>query len=168
MYPTNLLQKDIKKYVNLKFLTNRNELEKFSTDCYFKLPYISKILYHLKTKFLKLYRKTQKKILTLNQLLLLSKLKLIFHVKTPFTMIRNFYWLLNSLVLDVVLAIGETCRTFKTRVEEQIKKGNNSHISRHFHSSRTYLESHILLSFKIGYEVNCKFDINFKEVFQIN
>ena len=56
-------------------------------------------------------------------------------------MIRNFSWLLNLLVLDVVLAIGENCRNF---------------------------ESHILLSFKIGYEANCKFDINFKEVFQIN
>ena len=168
MYPTNLLHKDIKKYVNLKFLTNRNELEKFLIGCYFKLPYISKILYHLKAKLSKLYKKTRKKILTLNQLLLLSKLKNIFHVKTLFPLIRNFSWLLNLRVLDVVLAIGETCRNFKTRVEKQIKKGNNSHISRHLHSSRTCLESHILLSFKIGCEVNCKFDINFKEVFKIN
>ena len=33
--------------------------------------------------------------------------------------------------------IGETCRHFKTRIEEYIKKDNKSHIFKHLHSSKT-------------------------------
>ena len=40
--------------------------------------------------------------------------------------------------------IGETCRHFKTRIEEHIKKDNNSHIFKHLHSSKHAL-THIIL-----------------------
>ena len=31
--------------------------------------------------------------------------------------------------------IGETCRYFKTRIEEHVKKDNKSHVFKHLHSS---------------------------------
>ena len=43
--------------------------------------------------------------------------------------------------------IGETCRHFKTRIEEHIKKDNQSHIFKHLHSTATCFDTHNSLYF---------------------
>ena len=43
--------------------------------------------------------------------------------------------------------IGKTCRYFKTRIEEHIKKGKKSHISKHLHSTATWFDSYNSLFF---------------------
>ena len=54
--------------------------------------------------------------------------------------------------------VYNTCGHFKTRIEEHIKKDNNSHIFKHLHSSETCLDSYNSLCFKIIDQGNSKFD----------
>ena len=64
--------------------------------------------------------------------------------------------------------IGETCRHFKTRIEEHVKKDNKSHIFKHLHSTATWFDSYNSLCFKIIDKANSKFDLKFKEALHIN
>ena len=64
--------------------------------------------------------------------------------------------------------IGETCRHFKTRIEEHIKKDNKSHIFKHLYSTATCFGSNNSLCFKIIDKANTKFDLKNKEALQIN
>ena len=64
--------------------------------------------------------------------------------------------------------IGETCRHFKTRIEEHIKKDNKSHIFKHLHSTATCFDSYNSLCFKIIDKANSKFDLKIKEALHIN
>ena len=59
--------------------------------------------------------------------------------------------------------IGETCRHFKTSIEEHIKKDNKSHIFKHLHSSKTCFDSYNSLCFKIIDKANSTFDLKIKE-----
>ena len=54
--------------------------------------------------------------------------------------------------------IGKTCRHFKTRIEEHIKKDKKSHIFKHLHSMATCFDSYNSLCFKIIDEANPKLD----------
>ena len=64
--------------------------------------------------------------------------------------------------------IGETCRHFKTRIEEHIKNDNKSHIFKHLHSTATCFGSYNSLCFKIIDKANSKFDLKIKEAVHIN
>ena len=64
--------------------------------------------------------------------------------------------------------IGETCRHFKTRTEEHIKKDNKSHIFKHLRSTATRFDSYNSLCFKITDKANSKFDLKVKEALHIN
>ena len=64
--------------------------------------------------------------------------------------------------------IGETCRHFKTRIEEHVKKDNKSHIFKHKHSTTTCFDSHNSLSFKIIDKANSKFVLKIKQALHIN
>ena len=64
--------------------------------------------------------------------------------------------------------IAETCRHFKTRIEEHIKKDNQSHIFKHLHSTTTCFDSYNSLCFKIIDKANSKFDSKIKEALHIN
>ena len=64
--------------------------------------------------------------------------------------------------------IGKTCRHFKTRIEEHIKKDNKSHIFKHLHSTATCFDSYNSLCFKIIGKANSKFDFKIKEALHIN
>ena len=66
------------------------------------------------------------------------------------------------------IGIGKTCRHFKTRIEQHIKKDNKSHICKHLHSSATFFDSYNSLCFKIIDMANSKFDLKIKEALQIN
>ena len=59
--------------------------------------------------------------------------------------------------------IGETCRHFKTRIEEHIKKDSKSHFFTHLHSTATCYGSYDSLCFKIIDNKNSKFDLKIKE-----
>ena len=61
--------------------------------------------------------------------------------------------------------IDETCPHFKTRIEEDIKKDNESHIFIHLHSTETCFESYNSLCFKIIDKANPKYDLKIKEAF---
>ena len=64
--------------------------------------------------------------------------------------------------------IGKTCRHFKTRIEDHIKKDNISHIFKYLHSTTACFDSYSSLSFKIIDKANSKFDLKIKEVLHIN
>ena len=64
--------------------------------------------------------------------------------------------------------IGETCRHFKTRIEEHIKKDNKSNIFKHLHSLETCFDSHNSPCFKIIDQANSEFDLKIKEALHIN
>ena len=64
--------------------------------------------------------------------------------------------------------IGETCRHFKTRIEEHIKKDNKSHISKHLHSTAICFDSCNSLCFKIIDKANSTFHLKIKEALHIN
>ena len=64
--------------------------------------------------------------------------------------------------------IGGTCRHFKTRIDEHIKKDNKSHIFKHLHSSKTCFDSCNSLCFKIIDQANSKFDLKIKQALNIN
>ena len=64
--------------------------------------------------------------------------------------------------------IGKTCCHFKTKIEEHIKKDNNSHIFKHLHYTTTCFYLYNSPSFKIIDKVNSKFNLKIKEVLYIN
>ena len=64
--------------------------------------------------------------------------------------------------------IGESCRHFQTRIEEHIKKDNNSHNFKHLHSTATCFVSCNSLCFKIIDNTNSKFDLEIKEALYVN
>ena len=64
--------------------------------------------------------------------------------------------------------IGKTCRHFKTRIPEHIKKDNKSHFFKHLHTTAACFDSYNSLSFKIIDKANSKFDLKIKEVLHIN
>ena len=54
--------------------------------------------------------------------------------------------------------IGETCRHFKARIEEHIKKDDKSHIFKHLYSTATCFDSYNSPCFKIIDKANSKFE----------
>ena len=61
-----------------------------------------------------------------------------------------------------------SCRHFRTRIEEHIKKDNKSHIFKHLHSTATCFDSYNSLCFKIIDKAYSKFDLKIKEALHIN
>ena len=64
--------------------------------------------------------------------------------------------------------IGKTCRHFKTRIEEHIKKETKSHIFKHLHSTATCFDSYNSLCFRVIDKANSEFDLKIKEALHIN
>ena len=64
--------------------------------------------------------------------------------------------------------IGETCRHFKARIEEHIKKDNKSHFFKHLHSTATCFDSYNSLCFKIIDTANSKSELKIKEPLHIS
>ena len=147
-YPPFLIDKVIKKYLDHKFSSNQNQLKATSDVYYFKLPYIGKVLHHIK------FCKENFNIkLVFNSF----KIKSYFSYKDPIP--DN---LKPLLVYKFTCAscssryIGETCCHFKTRIEEHIKKDNKSHIFKHLVAATGCFDSYNSLSFKIIDKANSK------------
>ena len=81
--------------------------------------------------------------------------------------VRNLQWNLQCASCSSSY-IGKTCRQFKTRIEEHIKKDNKYHIFKHLHPTTTYFDSYNSICFKIIDKANSKFDLKIKEALHIN
>ena len=64
--------------------------------------------------------------------------------------------------------IGETCRHFKTRIQEHINKDNKPYSFKHLRSSEICLDSYNSLCFKIIDKAKAIFDLKTKEALHIN
>ena len=87
-YPPFLIDKVIKKYLDYKFYSNQNQKKKSDVHC-FKLSYIDNLSHHIKIKLSKLCKEFCKEDFNIKLVLIHSKLKIIFHIKTQFLMILN-------------------------------------------------------------------------------
>ena len=76
----------IKKYLNHKFSSNQNELKDTCDVYFFKLPYISNLLHHIKNKLSKLCKEFCKDNFNIKLVFNSFKIKS-FHIKTQFKMI---------------------------------------------------------------------------------
>ena len=64
--PPFLINKVTEKYLDYKFSCNQNQLKNKPEVHYFNLPYIGKLLHHIKNKLSKICLSFVKKILTLS------------------------------------------------------------------------------------------------------
>ena len=162
-YPPFLIDKIIKKYLN------QNQLKDKSDVHYFKLPYIGNLSHHIKNELSKLCKEFCKENFNIRLVFNSFKIKNYFAYKDPI-----LYDLKSFLVYKFTCAscsssyIGETCRHFKTRIEEHIKKDNKSLIFKYLHSSETCFDSYNSLCFKIIDKANSKFDLKITEALHIN
>ena len=164
-----LIDKVIKKYPDYKFSNNQNQLKDKSDVYYFKLPYIGNLSHRIKNKLSKLYKEFCKENFNIKLVFNSFKVKNYFSYKDP---IPND--LKPSLVYKFTCAscstsyIVETCRHFKTRIEEYIKKDNKSHIFKHLHSTVTCSDSYNPLCFKIIDKAKSKFGLKIKGALHVN
>ena len=122
-----------------------------------------------KTKFSKLWKEVCKEKINVKLVFNSFKIKNYFWYKDP---IPND--LKSFLVFDFISTscsssyIGETCRHFRTSIEEHIKKYNKSHIFKHLHSTGTCFDLYNSLCFKINDKASFKFNWKVKEALHIN
>ena len=172
-YPSFLINKVIKKYLDYRFSSNQNQLKDKSDVHYFKLPYIYKYIgnlsHHIINKLSKLCKEFCNENFNIKLVFNSFKIKNYFVYKD--TIPNN---LKSFLVYKFTCAscgsgyIGETCRHFKTRIKEHVKMDSKSHIFKHLHSSETCFDSYNSLCFKIIDKANSKFDLKIKEALRIN
>ena len=168
-YPPFLIDKVIKKYLYHKFSSNQNQLKDTSNVYYFKLPYIGNFSHHIKNKLSKLCKEFCKENFNIKLVFNSFEIKSYFSYKDPI-----LDYLKSFLVRKFTCGscdssyIWESCRHFKTSIEEHIKKDNKSHIFKHLHSTITCSDSYNCLSFKIIDKPNSKFNLKIKEALPIN
>ena len=168
-YPLFLIDKVIKKYLDHKFFSNQNQLKDTSDVCDFKLPYISKLSHHIKNKRSKLCKEFCKNKFNIKLVFNSFNIKSYFSYKDPISDdLKSFLVYKFTFSTFSSSYIGETCRHFKTRIEEHIKKDNKSHIFKHLHSTATCFDSDNSLTFKVIDKANFNFDLKIKEALHIN
>ena len=168
-YPPFLIDKVIKKYLYYKFYRNQNQLIDTPDVHYFKLPYIGNLSHHIKNKLSKLCKEFCKESFNIKLVFNSFKIKIFFSYRD----LISDDWK-SFLVYKFTCAscsssyIGETCRHFKTRIEEHIKKDNKSLTFKHLHSTATCFDPYNSLCFKVIDKANSKFDLKIKEALHIN
>ena len=164
-----LIDKVIKKYLDHKFYSNQNQLKDTSDVNYYKLPYIGNLSHHIKNKLSELCKEFCKENFNIKLVFNLFKVKSYFSYKDPIPDdLQSFLVYKFTCASYSASYIGETCRHFKTRIEEHIKKDNKSHIFKHLHSTIECLDSYNFLSFKIIDKANSKFDLKIKDALHVN
>ena len=114
---------------------------------------------------MKLCKKFFKKNFNIKLVFNLFKINNYFAYKVPFRNdLKSFLVYKFTCGSGSSSYIGETCRRFKTRIEEHIKKDNKSHFFKHLHAR----DSYNFLCFKIIDKANSKFDLKIKEALHIN
>ena len=164
-----LIDKVIKKYLDYKFSSNQNQLkDKFDVHC-FKLPYIGNLSHHIKIKLSKLCKELCKENFNINLVFNSFKNKNYFSYKDPIPNDLNSFLVYKFTCASCSSSyIGKTCRHFKTKNEEHIKKDNKFHIFKHLHSTATCFDSCNSVYFKVIDKANSKFDLKIKESLHIN
>ena len=124
-YPLFLIDKVIKKYLSYKLSSNQNQLKDTSDIHSFKLSYISNLSHHIRNKLLKLCKEFCKKNFNIKLVFNSFKIKNCFSYKDPIPDdLKSFLVYKFTCASCSSSYIGETCRHFKTRIEEHIKKDN--------------------------------------------
>ena len=153
--------------LDYKFSSDQNQLKDTPDVHDFKLPYIGNLSHHIKNKLSKLCKEFCKENFNIKLVFNSFKIKNYFSYKDPVP--DDFK---SFLVFKFTCAscsyIGKTCRHFKSRIEELIKKDIKSHIFKHLHSTTTCFDSYNSLCFKIIDKANFKFDLKIKEALHIN
>ena len=168
-YPPFLIDKVIKKYLDYKFSTNQNQLKDTSEVHYFKLPYIGNLSHHINNKLSKLCKKLCKENFNIKLVFNSFKIKNYFSYKDPSPDdLKSFLVYTFTCASCSSSYIDKTCRHFKTRIEEHIKKDNKFHIFKHLHSTARCFDSCNSLCFKIIDRANSKFNLRIKEALHIN
>ena len=149
--------------------SNQNQLKDKSDVHHFKLPHIGNLSQHTINKPTKLCKEFCKEIFTIKLFFNSFKIEHCFSHKDSIPDdFKSFLVYKFTCASFSFSYIGETCRHFKTRIEEHIKKDNKSHIFKHLHSTSTLFDSCNSLCFKIADKANSKFDLKIKEVLHIN
>ena len=113
------------KYLDYKFSTKQNQLKDKSDIHYFKLPYINNFSHHIKTKLLKLCKGFCKEIFNIKLVFHSSKIKKYFSYKDPIPSdLKSILVYIFTCASCSSSYIDKTCRNFKTRIKEHIKKDN--------------------------------------------
>ena len=147
----------------IKFSSNQNQLKDTCDVHYFKLPYIGNLSHHIKNKLSKLCKEFCKENFNIKLVFNSFKIKNHFSYKDPIPNdLKSFLVYKFTCASCSSSYIGETCRHFKTRIEEHIKKDNKSHIFKHLRSTATCFDSYNSLSLKIIDKANSKFDLKIK------
>ena len=129
-YPSFLIDKVIKKFLDYKFSSNQNQLKEKSDVHYFKLSYIGNLSHHIKNKLAKLRKEFCNENFNIKLVFNSYKIKFFFANKDPIpNNLKSF--LVYKLTCGSCSSsyVGKTCGHFKTRIEEHIKKDNKSHIN---------------------------------------
>ena len=168
-YPPFLIDKVIKKYLHYKFSSNQNQLIDTPDVHYFKLPYIGSLSHHIKNKLSKLCKEFCKENFNIKLVFNSFKIKNNFSYKDPIPDdLKSFLVYKFTRASCSSSYIGETCRHFKTRIEEHIKMDSKSHIFKYLHPTATCFDSYNSLCLKIIDKGNSKFDLKIKEALEIN
>ena len=121
------INKVIKKYLNYKFFSNEDRVKDTSEVHYFKLPYIGNLSHQIKTKISKLSKEFCNENLNIKLVFNLFKIKNYFSDKDPIPDDLQSFLVYKFVCANCSSSyIRETCRHFKTRIEEHIKKDNKS------------------------------------------
>ena len=102
-YPSFLIDKVIKKYLNFKCSNNLNQLKDTSYVYYLKLPYIGNLSHQIKNKFLKLCKDFRKENVNIKLVFTSFKIKNYFSHKDPIPDDLKFSQYMNLLGLPAVL-----------------------------------------------------------------
>ena len=155
--------------LNHKFSSNQNQLKDTSDVHYFKLPYIGNLSHYIKSKLSKLWKEFCKENFNIKLVFNSFKIKKYFSYKDPIPdNLKSFLVYKFTCASCSSSYIGKTCRHFKTRIKEHIKKDNKSHIFKHLHSTAPGFNSYNSLCFKLIHKANSKFDLKIKEALYIN
>ena len=162
-YPPFLMDKVIKKYFNHQFSSNQNQLTDRSDVHVFKLPYMGNLSHHIQNKLSKLYKEFCKENVNIKLFFTSFKIKNYFSYKDSIPDdLKSLLIYKFSCTSCSSSYTGKTCRHFKTRIEKNIKKDNQSHIFKHLHLTATCFDSYNSLSFKLIDKANSKFDLEMK------
>ena len=124
------------------FSSKQNQFKDKSDIHYFKLPYVVNLSHHIKNRLSKPCKKFCKKSLNMKLVFNSLKIKDYFTYKDPIPNdLKSFLVYKFACAISSSSYIGETCRHFRTRIEEHIKKDSKSHIFRHLHFTATSFDS---------------------------
>ena len=168
-YPSFLIDKVTKNYLDYKFSRNQNQLKDKYDVHYFKLSYIGNLSHHIKNNTSKICKEFCKENFNIKLVFDSFKIKNYFAYKDPIPNdLKSFVVYKFTGASCSSSYIGKTCSHFKIRIEEHIKKGNKSHIFKHLLSSATCFDSYNSLCSKTIVQANSKFELQIKAVLNIN